>query len=60
MVNGLINKVMNILHLHFNILLNTITVTNYVIHMFICYNIDMAWYIEHGLNMKKKLDVFHG
>jgi hypothetical protein len=30
-VNGLINKVMNKLHLHFNILLNTINVTNFAI-----------------------------
>jgi hypothetical protein len=33
---------MSILHLHFNILLNTINVTNFVIHLFTCYNMDMA------------------
>jgi hypothetical protein len=60
MVNGLINITMNVLHLHFNILLNIINVTNFVIHLFICYNMDMALYIEHGLSMKKKLDIFHG
>jgi len=60
MVNGLINKVMNILNLHFNISLNTINVTNFVIHLFICYNMNIAWYIEHGLIMKGKLNIFHG
>jgi hypothetical protein len=61
MVNGIINKVINILHLHFNILLNTINVNNFAIHLFSCYDMDMAWYIEHGLNMrKKKLNIFHG
>jgi hypothetical protein len=58
MVNGLINKVMNMLHLHFNILFNTINVTNFAIHLFTCYNMDMACYIEHGLSMRKKLIYF--
>jgi hypothetical protein len=42
---------MNVLHSHFNILFNTVNVTNFAIPLFTYYNMDMAWYIEHKINM---------